>query len=259
MGIAACGIQCAVSLGTGVHVQHMTHTRIQRYSLLEGAQRARGLTVVIDVYRAFTSAALMIHLGATEIILLADPLGVLRAKRDEGCLAVGEVDGRMVEGFDLGNSPVAILASGRSTFAGRRVAQRTSAGVTGAVTAARAADRVLLGSFVTASATARYVRQLSPAPPSVSLVAMGAAGLEESPEDEACAAYLAHLLTGEAYDHLAELEKIVNHEATQKFLRGDQAHYPREDPLYCLQRDLFDFVLLAGIERGRLVARKVAV
>ncbi|MBN1659858.1 MAG: 2-phosphosulfolactate phosphatase [Anaerolineae bacterium] len=237
----------------------VTIPRIERYSLLEGARRARGLAVVIDVYRAFTSAAFMFHLGASEIILLTDPNDVLRLKRDEGCLAVGEVDGRRVEGFDLGNSPAAVLAAGGGTFAGRRVAQRTSAGVLGAVAAARGADAVLLGSYVTASATARYVRALSPPPEFVSLVAMGAGGLARSPEDEACAAYLAHLLAGEAYDHLAAIEEIATHEATSKFLRGDQPHYPREDPLYCLQRDLFDFVLLALTEGDRVVAHRVAV
>jgi 2-phosphosulfolactate phosphatase len=237
----------------------MHEIQVDRYSLLDGARRAWGMAVIIDVYRAFTSAAFMLHLGASEIVLLADPDDVLRLKRDEGCLAVGEVDGRMVEGFDLGNSPAAVLAAGRKILAGRRVAQRTSAGVQGAVAAAQNADAVLLGSFTTAVAIARYVRQLSPSPGTVSLVAMGAAGLEHSPEDEACADYLAHLLVGTPYDHVAALEEIIAHEATQKFLRGEEAHYPRADPLYCLQRDLFDFVLLTTRAEGHLVARRVEV
>jgi 2-phosphosulfolactate phosphatase len=236
-----------------------TPLHIERYSLLAGARQARGVAVVVDVYRAFTTAALMFHLGAREIVLLAEPEDVLRLKRDEGCLAVGEVDGRMVAGFDLGNSPSAVVAAGRDTFARRRVAERTSAGVTGAVAAAGSADCVVLGSYVTAAAIARYVRGLSPAPQVVSLVAMGKAGLEPTPEDEGCADYLAHLLTGQPYDAVATLQRIVDEEATQKFLRGKQAHYPQEDPLYCLQRDLFDFVLVATSEEGRLVARRVDV
>lgn len=232
---------------------------VTRKSLLSGARQARGIAVVIDVYRAFTSAALMAYLGAEKLVLLADPEEVLRLKREEGCLAVGEVDGKKVPGFDLGNSPHRILAAGRELFAGRTVAQRTSAGVTGAVAAARGAEAVILGSYSTAAAIARHLRALSPRPETVTLVAMGSGGEAPSPEDEACADYLEHLIAGRPYNHARALYDVVSHEATQKFLRGDQAHYPPPDPIYCLQRDLFDFVLVAVPEEGRLVARRYDV
>ncbi len=233
--------------------------RVVHKSLLAGAQEAEGVAVVIDVFRAFTSAALMIHLGAKEIILLAEPEAVLRLKRETGALAVGEVDGKKGPGFDLGNSPSRIVAAGRAFFAGRAVAQRTSAGVTGAVAAARRAQTVILGSYLTAAAIARYIRGLFPSPDVVSLVAMGAGGLEPTPEDKACADYLAHLLTGHPYDHIAALRRIVEHESTQKFLRGDQPHFVPTDPFYCLQRDVFDFALVATLQNGQLIARRVDV
>jgi 2-phosphosulfolactate phosphatase len=233
--------------------------RILRKSLLAGAREAEGVAVVIDVLRAFTSAALMMHLGVEKIILLARPEAVLELKAEKGYLAVGEVDGRMVPGFDVGNSPSRILAAGRSFFSGRTVAQRTSAGVTGAVAAARRSDVVILGSFVTAAAVARYIQRLSPPPAAVSLVAMGAGGKEVTPDDEACADYIEHLLTGRPYDHAAALRRIVEHECTQKFLRGDRAHFPPADPIYCLQRDLFDFVVVATPEKEQLVTRRILV
>jgi len=233
--------------------------RVLRKSLLTGAREAEGVAVVIDVLRAFTSAALMFQLGAERIVLLAEPEEVLKFKAESGCLAVGEVGGKKVPGFDLGNSPSRILAAGRALFSGRTVAQRTSAGVAGALAAAGRADVVLLGSYVTAAATARYIRRLSPPPPVVSLVAMGNAGTKVTPDDEACADYVEHLLTGRPYDHAAALRQIVEHECTQKFLRGDQEHYPPADPVYCLQRDLFDFVIVATPEAAGLVARRIYV
>jgi 2-phosphosulfolactate phosphatase len=233
--------------------------RIIRKSLLSGAREAEGLAVVIDVLRAFTSAAFMVHLGAQEIILLAEPEAVLELKRSEGCLAVGEVDGRMVPGFDLGNSPSAILEAGAARFVGQVVAQRTSAGVTGAVAVAVGAEEIILGSYVTAAAIARHIQGQTQALESVTLVAMGSGGEERTPDDELCADYLEHLLTGRPYDHAHALREIVTHECTQKFLRADQVHYPAEDPIYCLQRDLFDFVLVARLDQGRLVARRVDV
>lgn len=231
--------------------------RILRKRLLSGARAAEGVAVVIDVLRAFTSAAFMIHLGAEQIVLLAESEQVLRFKSETGALAVGEVNGSMVDGFDLGNSPAHIVAAGRGLFAGRTVAQRTSAGVTGAVAAARSAERVILGSYVTASATARYLQGLQPPPETVSLIAMGSAGRESTPEDEGCASYLEHLLAGAPYNHADALKRIVEHECTLKFLRGDQAHFPPADPIYCLQRDLFGFCLSARLEGDLLVARRV--
>ncbi len=233
--------------------------RVLRKRLLSGAAAAEGIAVVIDVLRAFTSAAFMMHLGAEKIVLLAKPEEVLRFKSETGALAVGEVGGRMVSGFDLGNSPARIVAAGRDPFAGRTVVQRTSAGVTGAVAAARSAERVILGSYVTASATARYLQGLQPPPETVSLIAMGNAGRESTPDDEGCASYLEHLLTGAPYSHADALQGIVEHECTRKFLRGEQAHFPPADPVYCLQRDLFGFCLTARVEGELLVARRVDV
>jgi len=229
--------------------------RILRKSLLAGAHQAEGVAVVIDVLRAFTSVAIMLHLGAEKIVLLADPERALRLKRERGYLAVGEVDGKKVPGFDLGNSPSHILAAGRDLFAGRTVAQRTTAGTTGAVAAAHRSDLVILGSYVTAGAIARYIQALVPSPNIVSLVAMGDDGLGITPDDEACADYIEHLLAGRPYDHAAALREIVGHECTQRFLRGDQEHFPPEDPVYCLQCNLFDFVIVATQEDGLLIAR----
>jgi 2-phosphosulfolactate phosphatase len=236
-----------------------SNTRILRKHGLAGAGQAEGIAVVIDVYRAFTCAACMAYLGVDELVLRADPEEVLDLKRERGYLAVGEVRGRKVPGFDLGNSPSRILAAGCEFFAGRTVAQRTSAGVTGAVAAAETSEFLILGSYVTAAAIARYIRRLAPAPPVVSLVAMGGLGQMITPEDDGCADYLEHLLTGRSYNHLATVQRIVEHECTQQFLRGDQPHYPPSDPLYCLQRDLFDFVLVAELQAGELRARRVDV
>ena len=55
------------------------------------------------------------------------------------------------------------------------------------------------------------------------------------------------------------LGQIIGHECVQRFLRGDQAHFPPADPVYCLQHDLFDFVLVATLENGRLVAKGIDV
>jgi len=230
--------------------------KILRKSLLAGARQAEGVAVVIDVFRAFSSAAVMFHLGAEKILLEADPQNVLELKSANGYLAAGEVDGKDIAGFDLGNSPSRMLSMDRGFFEGKTVIQRTSAGVLGAIAASQRADQVILASYVVARTTAIYIHRLSPQPRTISLVAMGDGGSRSTPDDECCADYLEHLLTGKPYDHLVALQRIMADECAQMFLRGDQAHLPSTDAVYCLQRDLFDFALVARWENGRLVARR---
>jgi 2-phosphosulfolactate phosphatase len=228
---------------------------VLRTSLAKGAAGARGTAVVIDVFRAFTCAPLFLHLGVSRLVLEADPgqATALRRAHADWILA-GEVNEVPIEGGDLSNSPSEILRKGRAFFQGRTLVHRTTAGVTGATAALGSADEVLLGSFVTARATARYIAERDPG--TVTLVAMGSRAAEPSPEDEACADYLEHLLTGRAYDHLSALKEILFDPAAGKFLRGGRAHLPPEDPVLCLQRDLFDVVLGAEMDNGRVIVRR---
>ena len=160
-----------------------------------GAAAARGLTVLIDVLRAFTTAAYAFGGGAQDIVLVGTVEEAFALRRHfPDALLIGEVGGRHIPGFDLNNSPTLMA---RSDVAGRRLIQRTGAG-TQAVIAATGADERVLGSLVVAGATARYVR--SRAPRNVSLVATNA---DAGPlnEDDACARYLAALLCDEPGGH----------------------------------------------------------
>jgi 2-phosphosulfolactate phosphatase len=215
-----------------------------------------GLVVIIDVFRAFSCEPLFFHLGAAGVILEADPSRAVAMKHDHPeIVLVGEVNEVPLEGADLGNSPSEILLKGERFFRNKTVIHRTTAGVTGAVTALDRADEVILGSFMTAKAVAAYIRQKNPS--LVTLVAMGDRAEKKAPEDEACADYLEHLLTGKAYDPVSSLKDVVFQPTAQKFIAGTKPYLPREDPLFCLQRDLFEFVLLAKKEQDTLVVVKM--
>ena len=225
-----------------------------RSSLLEGAKSARGIAVVVDVFRAFSCTPLLFSLGVRQSILVGTPEEALALKAgDQELVLIGEVGGVPVEGFDLGNSPSQILRRGSEFFDGKAVVQRTSAGVQGALAALEAADEVLLGSFMVARATAAYLQARRPL--EVSIIAMGVQLKEKAPEDEWCAQYLAHLLDGRAYDHNQALREILFQETTQKFLRRDKPHFPAEDPILCLQRDIYDFALKVTRQDDRVVVR----
>ena len=62
-------------------------------SLLEGAQQAKGTVIIVDVFRAFTTASVALNRGVSKIIFVADPDDAL-ALREEGkadiCKILGE-------------------------------------------------------------------------------------------------------------------------------------------------------------------------
>jgi len=227
-------------------------------SLYNGALAARGVAVIIDVFRAFTCAPLLLSMGVEKLFLIATAEQAFALKeKDNALILVGEVSGIPIKGFDFGNSPSEILRKGPEFFKGRTVLQRTSSGVQGALLALDAADEVLLGSYALAGATAKYI--LSKKPETVSLVAMGWELKERAPEDEWCVRYLTHLLGNGAYDHLEALREIIFHKTTQRFLSREEVYFPPEDPLLCLQRDVYDFALKAVKHADQVEVRKLRV
>ena len=86
---------------------------------------------------------------------------------------------------------------------------------------------------------------------------MGTRAETPVPEDEACADYLEHLITGRPYDPVQPFQDAVFQPTTQKFLSGAKEYLPCEDPIFCLQRDLFDVVLTVRKEGDSLEVKAV--
>ncbi len=231
--------------------------KIIRKCCAEGAKEAAGVAVIIDVFRAFSCEPLFFHFGAKKIILEADPAKAIAIKRrhPEFILA-GEVNEVPIECADLGNSPSEMVLKGEDYFKGKIIVHRTTAGVTGAIAALKRADEVLPGSFLMARAIARYIKGKNP--DLVTLVTMGERAEKRAPEDEACADYLEHLLIDRPYDSIKALKEILFQPTAQKFIFSKKEYLPREDPIFCLQRDLFDFVLTIKMEDQYTVVLKKA-
>jgi len=231
----------------------VTHTR-----LLEGAQTAKGVAVIIDVFRAFTCAPLLFSLGIQKSILVSTPEEAFALKeKNSQLILIGEVGGIPIEGFDLGNSPSEILKKGAAFFDGKTVVQRTSSGVQGVLTALDVADEVLPASYALAKSTALYI--LSKQPPRVSLVSMGLALKRIAPEDEWCGRYIAHLLGVNDYNHNEALEAILFNQTTQKFFDPEKPHFPPEDPIMCLQLNVHNFVLRADRDADGVVVNRIDI
>jgi 2-phosphosulfolactate phosphatase len=211
--------------------------------LIDGARSATGYAVIVDVFRAFTSAAFAVASGAREIVLVSDHEQALAMKRADPTLFLsGEIDGRPIPGFDVGNSPSAIE---RLDLTGRRVVQRTSSGTQGVV-AANGAQAIVLGSFVIAAATVRYLRARAD---EVTIVAMGQNALEDADEDLLCARYLAAGL-GDERPSMPPVTLLADRDG-----EGWPDWFPRRDAELALEVDRFSFALPVRRENGLLVAR----
>ena len=104
---------------------------ISIHSLLEGATQATGSVAVIDVFRAFTTAAVALANGASKIVMVRTVKEALELRQAGiGEICMGEVHGRAPDGFDFGNSPFEVSTV---DFQGKTVIQRTSAGTQGIV------------------------------------------------------------------------------------------------------------------------------
>ena len=187
-------------------------------SLTRDAEEAQGAALVIDVFRAFTTAAIAFDRGAERITLVAEVAEALAIRRRNPAIAdilMGEVDGKRPDGFDYGNSPYEALTV---DFAGKSVVQSTRAGTVGTAAAGAAGcDPIYVTSFVVAGATVRALRAENPAPERVTILAMGDQGVNRSDEDEHCALYLRNRLEGRNPDPEAVRKLIMAGGATQKF------------------------------------------
>jgi 2-phosphosulfolactate phosphatase len=201
---------------------------------------ATGHVVVIDVLRAFTTAAYAFAAGVEEIELVATPEEALARPG----FRMGEVGGRLIAGFDHNNSPSGLV--GRR-LSGRAV-QRTSAGTQGVVFATQAKS-LWLGSLVVAGATARALAGAD----EVTLVATGVHD-GRGDEDLAAADYIAGLLRGQAPPRETIMKRVaVSRDAD--FHTGNDPDLPAADIPCCSAIDAFDFAMRVERADGRLLAR----
>jgi 2-phosphosulfolactate phosphatase len=224
--------------------------RLRRFTL-DDCHKATGVVVVIDVIRAFTTAAYAFAAGAQEI-LLTDTVDRAFELRDsaKGSRIMGEVDGLRVEGFDYGNSPSQIAGEDLSDVT---LIQRTSAGTQGMVRARNAA--VLLGgSFTCAAATVAYLKRL--VPDEVGFVVTGVGPGRDGDEDVACADYLTMCLEqSKVPDATPYLDRVRDSAAGQVLSDPDRPEFPAADLQCVTSLDQFRFHMLAQRRKRVLIMR----
>lgn len=211
---------------------------VEILQLIEGAKRAKGLTVVIDVFRAFSLEAYLFD-GGVERIYPVGKMETAYALKEEhpDWILAGERHGAILPGFDTGNAPSELY---KLELKGKTVVHTTSAGTQG-VDNAKGADEILGCSLVNARATAEYIRRSGAK--QVSLVCMGLEGKEETDEDTLCARYIKSILEEETLDIPSEIERLKQTSGAKFFDPKQNDVFPEADFYMCTQVDKFDFVM----------------
>lgn len=219
-----------------------------RRTSLETCNAATGIVVVIDVLRAFSTAAYAFAKGVKDIRLVSTIEEAFSWKGEiPDALLMGEVDGLPIPGFNFGNSPPQF---DNLNLSGKHFIQRTTSGTQGAVRSVNA-EVLLATSFCNVSATTEYLEALSPAEITFVITGLRPGGWGD--EDAACADFMEELLQGHNPDPTNYLLRVKESPPGLLFKDPRRLEYPLRDLEYCLAIDRFDFVMPIFRDNGHLL------
>ena len=214
-----------------------------------------GKTVVVaDILRATTTITFAIANGATAITPVLTPEDAFRLAADQpNTLIGGERGGVKVDGFDLGNSPREYT---QAVVSDRQIVLTTTNG-TRTLQACRAAERILIGSFLNLRAV---INQLTNVEGELVLACSGREG-GFCTEDTVFAGACVAALEGTQLTDAAETAKLL-YQTHRDDLLGmlRNCYHGRhltniglgEDLEFCAQMDLVDVV--PHLVDGRIIA-----
>jgi 2-phosphosulfolactate phosphatase len=110
------------------------------------------VVVVVDILRATSCMVTALSNGAFKIVPV-ESVDECWELKEKGYLAAAERDGKIVAGFEIGNSPYSYLTK---EINGSNIAITTTNG-TKAIKLSKDADQILIGAFLNLSSLARYI------------------------------------------------------------------------------------------------------
>lgn len=214
--------------------------KIEILEFVDGAKKAKGFTVIIDVFRAFSVACYAFDAGASRIIA-TDNISeafILKKKYKKSVL-VGERDEKKIKGFDFGNSPTEII---KVNLEGVTVIQTTTAGTSGLVNVSGTSG-LITGSLVNAGAIVNYIKSVNPE--HVSLVAMGYRASVSADEDLLCAQLILKRLQGIEINIEEKISSLRSGSGKRFFDPENLDFSPPTDFFLCTMVDRFNFIIKA--------------
>ena len=196
------------------------------------------LSIVIDVFRACSTACYALANGAARIIPVESMVRARELKlRFPEYVLMGETGGIRPDDFDLGNSPTEVMGY---NCGGRTFVHVTSAGTKALHKIAPRSKLVGAGSFVNAKAVAHYI--LGKSPDRVLLLSAGWEAKSRALEDDLCAYYIRSLVLGRWKNEDVIRRRILRSAAATRFFEPGPEAPPRSDLELCLEFNRFSFV-----------------
>lgn len=241
-------------------VKPMLHTALSP-ALLQLYNVSNSIVVIIDVLRATSTIATVLHNGAKCIIPVDSVAECIRIGKQIEGITAGERDGQVAEGLQYGNSP---FEYPREFVRGKTLVLTTTNGTKLLhIALDKGAKKIITGSFVNLTAVCNYlIEKKRP-------VILGCAAWKDRVNIED--ALFAGAVINRIKDHfdincdasqIAETMYIDAKEDLYEFLKNKNAsHYHRltkfgleQDIRYCLSADTAN--ILCVYDGGKLVAAK---
>lgn len=204
------------------------------------------VVVVIDVFRATSAICTALNHGVNSIIPVSS-VDEAKEYQSKGFIAAAERHGEIVEGFDMGNSPFSYMDP---SLKGRDIVLTTTNG-TKAIERAKAADKVIVGSFLNLKAVCDYLNGMNK---NVILLCAGWRDRYNLEDSLFAGAVVHHLKQNPIFSGLAD--SSIAAERMYAMAKGDlneflldSSHRNRlaklnleKDIKYCLQENTMDIV-----------------
>lgn len=206
------------------------------------------VVVVIDIFRA-TSAICTAFQAGIERIIPVSTVDEAKQYQEKGYLAAAERHGEVVDGFELGNSPFHYM---NKDLKGKELVLTTTNG-TKAIERAKAADHIVIGSFLNLDAVCEHLIGLNK---NVILLCAGWKDRFNLEDSLFAGAVVEQLAQTETYTGLADssLAALNVYETAKQDLNDflkSSSHRNRlaklnlnKDIEYCLQTNIMDLVPL---------------
>lgn len=214
---------------------------------VNGAKQAKGIVIIIDVFRASSTILACLSQGAKQII----PIETVKEARElkskhPSWILVGERNGEKLPGFDYGNSPATMM---KLDLQNQIVILTTSSGTKG-IHQAKNAKECIIGSFGNVSVISTYIKENNPR--DVSIIPMGLNANMPAIEDDCCAQYIYNEILKISFDKKSLLNPIMGSDGIKRLHRLNQS----QDVSYCLTLDSFPLIPKYQINKQNIIKKE---
>jgi 2-phosphosulfolactate phosphatase len=207
-------------------------------------RNSNSATIVIDVFRAFTTAAYILSRNPSLYILSTTSTIITElSELYSNSILVGKPEKGETLQYHIPNSPT---RSQELTIQDKIILHRTEAGAKGILQALLSSSGIVLAScFANAKATIDYLKRKNIT--ELNIMAMGHEATTPTLEDDLCAQYIMALWTNETFD-IEAYKPEIKASSGQYFFQHDQLQYPRDDFNSCLNLNQFNFAIEAKLK-----------